>query len=259
MHLLFPSDPFNTSLPDDMFAEEFAVARSFGFGCSVCSLEDFERGVFRPRPAIPAGAKVLYRGWMFTVENYEQFHAAIINADGIPITSPTQYRHCHHLPEWYPLCADVTPETIIVPRNADVVSALAGVQWFGYFVKDYVKSLTTDRGSVARTPNEVGDIVALIEEYRGAVEGGICIRRLEALRPETEERYFVFNGRAHARVGEPPMLAQELAGRIDSPFFSIDLILSESGELRLVELGDGQVSDRKRWPAERLVAILSTG
>jgi hypothetical protein len=41
-----------------------------------------------------------------------------------------------------------------------------------------------------------------------------------------------------------------------SPFFSIDLITSESGELRLVEIGDGQVSDRKQWPAERFAAMM---
>ncbi|WP_334313903.1 ATP-grasp domain-containing protein, partial [Pseudomonas aeruginosa] len=40
-------------------------------------------------------------------------------------------------------------------------------------------------------------------------------------------------------------------------FFSVDVVESTSGELRLMELGDGQVSDRKQWPAARFAAMLA--
>jgi len=79
------------------------------------------------------------------------------------------------------------------------------------------------------------------------VEGGVCIRKFEELLPETEERYFVLQGKAFARCGDVPALVNEIAGRISSPFFSVDTVFAASGELRLIELGDGQVSDRKQW------------
>jgi hypothetical protein len=259
MHLLFPSDPFNKSVADEAYVEEFEALRELGVATSLFSFEDFEAGEFKPRPALTANEEVLYRGWMLTPDGYSRLSSAVSAKGGTLKTNPAQYRRCHHLPEWYALCADVTPETVIVPREADFVAALAGKEWPAYFVKDYVKSLTTQRGSVATTPQGVAEVVSLIEQYRGMVEGGVCIRKFESLLPETEERCFVLNGRAHAREGEAPLLVHELAKRIDSPFFSVDVVSSESGELRLIELGDGQVSDRKKWPAELFASILHGG
>jgi hypothetical protein len=259
MHLLFPSDPFGKSAVDEAYAEEFQAARAVGLSCSLFSFEDFEAGEFKPRPALPTDEQVLYRGWMLTPENYLRLHEAVVAKGSTLKINPLQYRHCHYLPEWYSLCEEFTPETIFAPRNADFVAVLAGKHWPAYFVKDYVKSLTTQRGSVAATPQEVAEVVSLIEQYRGMVEGGVCIRRFEQLLPETEERYFVFNGQAHARTGNAPPLVHELAARIESPFFSVDLVSSESAGLRLIELGDGQVSDRKKWPAERFASMLRGG
>ena len=173
MHILYPSDPLNPASAPEPYTDELIHARRLGISCSLFSFEDFETGVFRARPALVPGAVVLYRGWMLTVEGYSRLHAAIVAAGGVPFTSPAQYRNCHHLPEWYPLCADLTPETIVLPRDADVAGAipsdadiaraLAGKGWEGYFVKDYVKSLTTARGSIATTPGEVAAIVSEIE------------------------------------------------------------------------------------------------
>jgi hypothetical protein len=46
------------------------------------------------------------------------------------------------------------------------------------------------------------------------------------------------------------------ASRISSPFFTVDVARREDGTLRIIELGDGQVSDRKHWSSERLLALL---
>ncbi|MDO2128204.1 ATP-grasp domain-containing protein, partial [Escherichia coli] len=54
----------------------------------------------------------------------------------------------------------------------------------------------------------------------------------------------------------PPRVEQE-AQRIDCPFFSVDVVESTNGELRLMELGDGQASDRKQWPAACFAAMLA--
>jgi len=256
MHLLFPSDPFKSSIADEPYLEEFEAACAIGLACSLFSFEDFEAGRFKPRPFLPTGAQVLYRGWMLQPERYSRLYDAVSAGGCTLVTSSDQYRHCHYLPEWYALCEDVTPETVFASRHADFVAVLANRQWPAYFVKDYVKSLTTSRGSVAATPQEVAEVVSLIEQYRGTVEGGVCVRRFEALLPETEERYFVLNGRAYAREGIAPPIVQTIASRIGSPFFSADIVSGKSGKPWLIEIGDGQVSDRKKWPAERFISML---
>ena len=57
--------------------------------------------------------------------------------------------------------------------------------------------------------------------------------------------------------GEIPTLVQTAAALVKSPFFTVDVALRDDGELRLVELGDGQVSDRKHWSAESFIQVLS--
>jgi hypothetical protein len=255
MRLLYPCDPFNKKEPDETYAEEFLAAQAAGIACSHYSAEDFESGEFKPRPLFAEQEAVLYRGWMLNPTGYGQLVEAIERKGACAVTSVAQYRLCHYLPEWYSLCKDLTPETIFVEKGADYAAAVADRHWRTYFVKDYVKSLTTNRGSVASSVEEIGEIVSLIEKFRGQVEGGVCIRQFEQLAPDTEERYFVFRGKPYARNGDVPEIVQTIAPRIGSPFFSVDVVLSTNGTLRLIELGDGQVSDRKQWPVERFLEI----
>ena len=259
MHILFPSDPFASASPDEAYADEFEAMRALGIHCSLFSFEEFEAGNFKAKQAIPTKAEVLYRGWMLKPDDYSRLESEVTAAGARLKTTLSEYQHCHYLPEWYELCREMTPETVFLQRNSDFVSALSGKNWSGYFVKDYVKSLSTARGSIASTVQEVGEIVTLIEQYRGHVEGGVCVRRLEALLPETEERYFVVGGRAYAREGAVPPMVQEVARRISSPFYSVDVVEAQNGTLRLIELGDGQVSDRKKWPVSRFVEVLGEG
>jgi len=48
------------------------------------------------------------------------------------------------------------------------------------------------------------------------------------------------------------------AQRVASPFFSVDVAERRDGILRVIEIGDGQVSDRKHWPAERFMRMLAS-
>lgn len=166
MHLLYPSAPDRSNAVDELFAEEYDAARSAGLACSLFCDEELESGRFRARPEFPANTQVLYRGWMLTPENYARLHGAILVAGGRPLTSPQQYRHCHYLPEWYPLCEDLTPATLFLSRNADFEAVLAQSPWRAWFVKDHVKSLTTQRGSKATNAAEVREVLDSIERYQ---------------------------------------------------------------------------------------------
>lgn len=256
IRIIYPCDPLEAKQPDENYAEEFAAAKAAGLACSVFSVEDLARGTFRPMPKLQEGDRVLYRGWMLDPEDYERLCASITDAGGAPVTSIEAYLRCHYLPHWYEACRALTPPTVFLARSADFASELAPLDWPKYFVKDYVKSLTTARGSVADSPSQVAEVVDLIEKYRGKIEGGICIRRFESLETDTEERYFIVAGNAFGREGSVPDIVHDIASRITSPFYTADIVRRSDGVLRLIELGDGQVSDRKQWPASRFVDVL---
>ena len=221
--------------------------------------EGVASGDFRPRPSLTPGHQVVYRGWMLTPGEYQALHAAIEGRGGRPLTSARDYQSAHYLPEWYPTFADITPKTVVLSKDVDFVSALSGLPWSAYFVKDYVKSLTTKRGSVAQTPSEVRDIINEIEKYRGQVEGGVCVREYERLRPETEERFFAFRGKVFGRTElEIPTQVASIAQKMNLPFISIDVAEREDGVLRLIEIGDGQVSDKKKWGLQHFAEVICT-
>jgi hypothetical protein len=102
------------------------------------------------------------------------------------------------MPNWYPLLAEYTPETRVFPANVDLVAELRKLGWGSYFVKDFVKSLKSGRGSLIHDPTDAPAIVAELREYRGRIEGGICVRRVEEFVPESEQRYFVLRGVGYA-------------------------------------------------------------
>ncbi|MCE4057248.1 ATP-grasp domain-containing protein [Pseudomonas sp. Au-Pse12] len=256
MHLLYPSDPFDPKRPDEQYLDEYQAVLAAGLSASLFCFEDFESGRFRPRPAIAPATPVLYRGWMLTPEGYGSLVEQLQQLGAVAFTSVAAYQHCHHLPQWYPQLARYTCETRVLDADADFTQALADLDWPGYFIKDYVKSLNTGSGSLVDCAEDIAPLIERMRQYRGQVEGGICVRRREEYLEDTERRYFVLNGQAYGASAEVPALVHECAALIDSRFFSVDVVLRADGVLRLVEVGDGQVSDRKEWSAQQFAAML---
>ena len=86
------------------------------------------------------------------------------------------------------------------------------------------------------------------------------MRRIERFVAESERRYFVLDGKPFSAAGDPvPEVVEQVASRIPSPFFSVDVARREDGVLRVVEVGDGQVSDLVGWPAEAFAAMWAAG
>ncbi|HEY3901140.1 MAG TPA: ATP-grasp domain-containing protein [Chthoniobacter sp.] len=258
MHFLYPSDPLRTKRPDEFYAAEFATIRDAGFEVSVFSLEEFQAGSFRASPPLPA-TTIIYRGWMLSQPEYEALVAALKNAGGTPLTDTTAYLSTHHLPNWYPAIAEFTPETRIFPATADLTAELTKLNWPAYFIKDYVKSLKTSTGSRISTPEQAAVVANEMRHFRGTIEGGFCVRQVEEFLPETEQRFFVFDSVPHSPAGKVPSIVFDCAKRIRSRFFSIDVIRRADGELRVVEVGDGQVSDLVGWTPEQFVRIFGSG
>lgn len=259
MYLLFPASMDDPRQVDELYQAEYDAARAAKLDCGVFSTDAFDEGVFKPYPLWSIGQTVVYRGWMLTPDQYQQLHRAIVAKQGQPLTSPTQYQQCHYLPHWYSTCEPWTPQTIFCQPDSDFEHLLAHHAWSAYFVKDYVKSLTTSRGSIAQTIGQITEIIDALRRYRGQIEGGICIREFEPLQTNTEERLFVLHGQVFARRPSitPPAFLDEIAKRINSPFFSADVIQNQHGDWRLIELGDGQVSDYKAWDVSAFIAMLA--
>jgi hypothetical protein len=193
---------------------------------------------------------------MVTPAQYRLLCAEISRFGARMLTAPEHYELCHHLPRWYPTLAEYTPETLFFRENDDVASRLRELSWSGCFLKDYVKSLAIADGSLVSDLARIPEVISKMKTYRGEIEGGICARRVENFKPETEERYFVFRGIAYSREGSVPEVVQTAAHHIESPFFTVDTVRRRDGVMRIVELGDGQVSDRKKWTAQQIVAML---
>jgi hypothetical protein len=250
MRIIFPFDPLEEKKADGPFRDEYDLLKSMGVECSLFDYDSLGFDEFKPKPQINHGDLVLYRGWMLNPVSYQKLTSLIERKGGKMVTSISDFVLSHHLPKWYESCKAFTPETVF-SDSEDGLEVLADeLGWNSFFVKDFVKSNYSNRGSIARSPAEVLEIVSLIKEHRGEIEGGISLRKVEEYLPETEQRYFVFNGKSYSHDGDIPEMVSLISKIHPAPFFSIDLIQRSDGALRLVELGDGQVSDKKTWASE---------
>lgn len=230
--------------------------RDAGFEVSLFSLENFQDGRFEVASPVPAEARVLYRGWMLSAAEYSKLDEAL-NGQGTPLlVSSEEYLASHYLPNWYSQISEFTPETQVFRADADLVKELEQLGWEGFFIKDYVKSLKTSVGSRISTPEQVATLVNEMQKFRGRIEGGFCVRRIENFKPDTERRYFVVEGVPHAASGDVPQIVYKCAERLTQRFYSIDVIEQSDGEMRVVEVGDGQVSDLVGWEVGSFAAMM---
>jgi len=240
-----------------MFSDETEAMAAAGHNVHLIDTEALDSGPSRIRPPFEPGARVVYRGWMLTHSEYVNLAASVERAGGFCSASPEVYVTTHHLPNWYAVAKDYTPETIFLDTDADLMSELRRLGWEKFFIKDHVKSLKTSVGSIIEDPAQIGTVVSEMEKYRGFIEGGLCIRRVEDFVAGSKRRYFVLNRRPYA--AEPgaaiPASVVFCAGAIPSPFFSVDIAVRADGVERIIEIGDGQVSDIVGWSVERFVDI----
>lgn len=258
MHILFPNDYFKPSQPDEMYQLQAEAFGKKGISYSTINLDELSQ-TSKITPAV--STNVIYRGWMLSEQEYHSLYASIVNSGGTPYTDIESYLALHYLPNWYELIADLTPETIVLPKDCNLELELKNMDWDGFFIKDYVKSLKTSVGSIITEPSQAVTVAHEMKKYRGKIEGGFCIRRVEYFLPETETRYFVLDGKVFAPKEEQliPDIVIECASRLSSRFFSIDLIKTKDGKERIVEVGDGQVSDIVGWEPSRFARFFFNG
>lgn len=257
MRFVFPSDVIEPTIADEAFSDQIEAFRNAGFSTSIASIELLQMGHRRIYPPLEPGEIIVYRGWMLNETEYRSFCDAVLASSAKPLTDPDTYLACHHLPNWYSRVSKFTPRTITFPPDIDLKVELDALDWDAYFIKDYVKSLKTESGSFLHSTEDVDQLVADMVKFRGEIEGGFCVREVEDFVPGSEVRYFVIKGTPFANDpgSSIPQIVAEAAECIESPFYTIDFVHRADGIDRIVEIGDGQVSDVVGWSPQRLVEI----
>jgi len=267
--LIVPSDPLNPRRVDAHFAPEAVVARELGIPVALVD-HDALAASGDPAPAVarvPAAetgiVEAVYRGWMLRSEQYAALDQAL-RARGVVLrTTPEQYRTAHELPGWYPALAVLTPVSVwtVGPLREDFDRARTRLGSGPAVLKDYVKSLKHSWHEAAFIA-EVADgdaawrVAARFLELReDSFVGGLVLRRFERFASAEARTWWVDGtcvlvGPHPDTPGEHPSsdldvaaIAPVVAG-LGLRFVTVDLARRDDGAWRVVELGDGQVSDR---------------
>ncbi|MFJ6050834.1 ATP-grasp domain-containing protein [Streptomyces sp. NPDC092307] len=272
-------DPLNERRAEAHFAAEARQLRAAGGTVLLIDHDallagDAEQAVAR----VPEGAgAVWYRGWMIPAGRYAALDAALRRRGGELVVTPEAYRRAHELPGWYETFAGLTPVSGWLPAGPGVVpdaeglgALAAGLPPGAAVVKDYVKSRKHEWDEACYVP-DLGDpaalhrVVARFVELQGEfLTGGVVLRAFEHfVTPQgsaAEVRVWWRDGvprlvtahpdspvaevpQAFEPALEPVRAAVEALG---CPFVTTDLALRADGVWRVVEVGDGQVSDLHR-------------
>ncbi|MFI1462106.1 ATP-grasp domain-containing protein [Nocardia carnea] len=278
MILLVPADPLRPRRADDHFAAEAAAARTLGIDVALVDHDHLTRpgGAEEAVRRVQAEGVAVYRGWMVRSERYAELTEALLSRNIVLRTTPPHYRRAHEMPGWYAELTTLTPRSVWTTGTARVEFDRAR-QRLGAgpaVLRDYTKSMKHYWNDAAFIP-ETGDgtaawrVASRFRELRGAdLTGGFVLRAYEPF-VSAEIRTWWIGGNCHI-VGPHPdspqdtpspdfdtAIAQQPIRDLGLPFVTADFALRADGAWRLIELGDGQVSDRPRTiPPETLVAAL---
>ncbi|GIH04133.1 hypothetical protein Rhe02_22000 [Rhizocola hellebori] len=270
--MLFCADPLSPARVDEHFAGQAAAVREMGGQVALIDHDALLRG--------EAGAAVRrvprdsgpwwYRGWMIPGPAYADLAQALHGRGATLRVAPRRYRLAHELPGWYPTFHEVTPEsdwTAWTPGEVpspEFVAPMAGTVGPGpAVVKDYVKSRKHEWHEACFIPDTTDLVHAtavvarMVELQQESLAGGIVLRRFESYRQHdgrtAEARVWWVDGAAAmvtahpdtpATIVEPDLtFIAPLVAALSCPFVTTDLAQRDDGVWRVVEVGDGQVSD----------------
>jgi hypothetical protein len=221
-----------------------------------------------------AGTAV-YRGWMIDGPRYRELEIALATRDVALMTSAQAYARGHELPGWYEALREFTPETVWTTGGStdiDVLCEALGPKTAA-ILRDYVKSAKHDWTGACFIP-DVDDRAAaqrvvnrFLELREESFTGGLVLRRFERFAGDEVRTWWVDGlhvlTTAHPdtpdRLPSPSVTLPDVSGaiaRLGLRFATVDWAQREDGGWRVVELGDGQVSDLPASPADPAPAEL---
>jgi hypothetical protein len=275
--LLVPADVIHPRRPDEHFAAEAAAARDVGIDVALVDHDALTRpdGSEQAITRVTKTGTALYRGWMLRCEQYATFAQALARRGVTLRTSATAYQTGHEFPGWYPTLTPVTPaSTWTTGDGQDDFDRVRSELGAGPAVlRDYTKSMKHYWHEAAFIP-DLADAVAAwrvasrFRELRGdEFVGGFVLRRFEEFTGAEARTWWIDGVRrlvtAHPDTPDdlPPAdidleAVAPLVATLGLPFVTVDLARRSDGVWRVIELGDGQVSDR---PASTSADTFVTG
>lgn len=276
MRIIYCDSVFDPTIVEPDYLREKVAAIKSGLNHSLISFEALVGGNFNSALKLVKPTKNketgIYRGWMLTPNQYKSLYDGLLTKNIRLMNTPTEYQHCHYLPDSYHVIRKQTPKSIWT-ENLEEASILELAKTFdnkAIIVKDYVKSEKHYWKEACFIPDasdtkHVLSVVNRFLELRGSsLNKGIVFREFKALEyltehskshmPLTKEyRLFfankklvsVFNYWDEGIYGESqPELDQfvQLAQKIQSNFFTMDIAQTKQGNWIVMELGDGQVA-----------------
>jgi hypothetical protein len=262
--ILMCADPANPRRVDEHFTREAEAVRALGGSVALIDHDALRRGdAIGAVRRVPRGlGPAWYRGWVITAGQYATLAAALGAREVALAVPPDGYQKAHELPGWYDTFAGVTPASVWLPvqpgkaPTADELADLVRPLRSGpAVVQDYVRSLRQEECVVPDLADTTGlhAIVSRFVERQGdLLAGGVVIREQESYEdgrarvwwvdgepvlvgphPDTPDR--------HPRPQAEPIAPCVRA--LGCRFITTDLAQAADGAWRVVEIGDGQVSD----------------
>jgi ATP-grasp domain, R2K clade family 3 len=272
--VLYCGDPLNPRRVDGHFAVEAREVRERGGAVALVDHDALVRGeVDRAVERVPLGFGLAwYRGWMIPGDVYGAFAQALDRRGAGLVVGPERYRAAHELPGWYPLFAELTPASVWTagvagqtPEERALVALTSMLRPGPGIVKDYVKSRKHEWEQACFIP-DLADIATVSRVVRTFVElqgeflvGGVVLREFEDFiateSTAAEVRVWWLDGEPRLVTPHPdsgpgrrcpvPELGhiEEAVRGLGCRFVTTDVALRSDGVWRVVEVGDGQVSD----------------
>ena len=267
-------------VPDEAFKEEADAAKNLGIEVAVIDVDALtSEGMTEATRRVPPDRDaVLYRGWMMSSSQYWSMETALREKQTGLVTSSEQYQKSHEMPGWYPYFRSHTPLTGWTDGEDtdELLSIPASLGFEGSAIlRDFVKSEKHHWLEACFVP-DIADGEALrsvaenLRAFRGAnFTGGYVIRDFEEFEGPEIRTWWVNGERvlttAHPDTPDDFVEPDDIDGlercvaALGAPFVSVDLVHRRDGVWRVVEIGDGQVSDRPRSvEADRFIGSIST-
>ena len=213
------------------------------------------------------GGATLLRSWMLTEGEYESLEDGLGERGYYLVNDAAAYAAAHYLPNYYEAIHKWSAPTAWID-GVDLDEAWEAASSLGpppYFLKDHVKSAKENWSCCFVPPGadreRFDDVCSRFVEHRGeSFERGLVFRAELPLAPLPigesglpifdEYRLFFWDGELMAAApyndlgGKLKDFSEfaELGRVIESPFFTVDVAVLESGNLAVIEVGDGGVS-----------------
>lgn len=268
MTILMPCEPGMTRRIDQTWERERNALIAMGENVALLDHDQIQRGdaeAALQKCKLPTHGTLAYRGWMIRPQNYAALDEALQRRGLRLLTSPEQYRRCHHLPGTLDALRQWSARTVVVPAAGlnQMPAALAKFGDAALVIKDYAKSQAGLWNEACFIPNasdtqQAMRVVTRFLELQGEMEGGIVLREFIPLMCDKhgraiEWRCFVIGGiplppfrrdDGSKTIASAPVeeLLREAAKQVACPFWTMDWAMRKAGGHLLLEAGDGGVS-----------------